>query len=163
LSDSPQPVAQIVGSFGIRGELKIDPLTDFHARFAKGSRLRLKGNWLTVEAIREHRGRPLMKLEGVNDKTAADALQWEYLEAIVTERPVLEEDEFFVEDLIGLRVVSEDGRELGKIDDIVPNPAHDILQVGAVLIPVVKEFVKEIDLEAGVVTVHLIPGLADDL
>jgi 16S rRNA processing protein RimM len=104
-----------------------------------------------------------MKLEGVNDKTAADALQWEYLEAIVTERPVLEEDEFFVEDLIGLRVVSEDGRELGKIDDIVPNPAHDILQVGAVLIPVVKEFVKEIDLEAGVVTVHLIPGLADDL
>ena len=158
-SPLPQRVAQVVGAFGIRGELKIEPLTDFHARFAKGARLRLKGDWVTVEASREQKGRPVLKLSGIDDRSAADALQWEYLEAIIDERPELEENEFFVEDLIGLHVVSDDGREIGEIDDVLPNPAHDILKIGDVMIPIVKEFVRDIDLDAGVVTVHLIPGL----
>lgn len=153
------PIGRIVGAFGIQGEVKIDPLTDFWERFRKGSRLRLKGDWVTVEGYREHKGRPLLRLSGVKDATAAEALQWEYLEANVADRPELDEDEFFTADLIGLRVVSTDGRELGEVDDILENPAHEILEVGEVLIPVVKEFITGIDLDEGVITVQLIPGM----
>lgn len=160
-SSSPSPVriGQIVGAFGLRGELKIEPLTDFWERFQKGARLRLRGDWVTVESYREHKNRPLLKLSGVNDATGAEALQWEYLEAILTDGPELDEDEYMTDDLIGLRVVSTDGRELGVVDEVLSLPAHDVLQIGEILIPAVKEFVKDIDLDAEVITVQLIPGL----
>jgi len=156
---SPQRIGQIVGAFGLKGELKIDPLTDFWERFQKGSRLRLKGQWVTVESYREHKNRPMIRVTGVPDLTAAEKLQWEYLEAIIADAPELDDDEYLTEDLIGLKVVTTDGRELGEVDDVIENPAHDILQIGDILIPVVKEFIKEIDLDKEVITVELIPGL----
>lgn len=155
----PVRIGQIVGAFGLRGELKIEPLTDFWERFHKGARLRLQGDWQTVVSYREHKGRPLIKLTGTEDISAAEKLQWQYLEAIVEERPELDEDEFYVEDLIGLRVVTDEGLDLGVVDEVVTTPAHDLLQVGEALIPVVKEFILSVDLEEGLVTVHLIPGL----
>jgi 16S rRNA processing protein RimM len=156
---TPTRIGQIVGAFGLKGEVKVEPLTSFWDRFQKGARLRLKGDWVTVEGYREHKNRPLLRLSGVNDATAAEALQWEYLEAILADPPELEEDEFLTEDLIGLRVVTTDGQELGEVDDVLGTPAHDILQIGEILIPVVKEFVKDIDLEEEVITVQLIPGM----
>jgi 16S rRNA processing protein RimM len=104
-----------------------------------------------------HKGRPLIKLRGIDDVTAAEALQWEYLEA--TGRPELDEDEFLADDLIGLSVVTIEGETLGTIDDVMPYPAQDVLQVGEIMIPMVKQFVKEVDLEKGSVTVQLIPGM----
>lgn len=159
MSNQPTRIGQIVGAFGLKGEVKVEPHTDFWERFEKGSRLRLKGNWVTVESMREHKGRPMLKLSGVNDATAAEGLQWEYLEAIITDRPELEEDEFFTEDLIGLKVVTVDGQELGEVDDVMALPAHDVLVIGEIMIPVVKEFVKDVDLDAERITVQLIPGM----
>lgn len=156
---APTRIGQIVGAFGLKGEVKVEPLTDFWERFKKGSRLRLKGDWVTVEGYREHKNRPLLKLSGVNDATAAEALQWEYLEAILTDGPDLDDDEYLTDDLIGLKVVTTDGRELGEVDEVLAMPAHDVLQIGEILIPVVKEFIKEIDLDEEVITVQLIPGL----
>ena len=73
----------------------------------------------------------------------------------------MEENEFFTEDLIGLKVVTTDGQELGVVDDVLGAPAQDILVIGEVMIPAVKEFVKEVDLEAGLIRVELIPGFLD--
>ena len=158
----PVRIGQIVGAFGLKGELKINPLTDFWERFEKGSRLRLQGDWVTVESYREHKNRPLITLSGVESATAAEALQWKYLEAIIEERAELDEDEFYIDDLIGLRVVTDEGRELGLVDDVTSTPAHDLLQIGEILIPVVKEFVLSVDLAAELITVHVIPGLVPD-
>jgi 16S rRNA processing protein RimM len=152
-------VGQIVGGFGLRGQVKVEALTDFEERFAPGTRLLLKGEWVTIDAFTMHKGRPLLKLSGVNDLTAAEKLQWEYLEYVGDDRPELDEDEFLTEDLIGLRVVTVEGHELGEVDNVLDMPAHDVLQVREVLIPAVKEFVKDIDLEKGVITVELIPGM----
>ena len=152
-------VGRIVGAFGLKGEVKVDPLTDFEERFLKGSRLRLKGDWVTVEAMREHKGRPLLKLSGVDDATAAEALQWQYLEAPVLETPELEDDEYLVEDLVGMKVLTMEGEELGEVDEVLSYPAHEILQVGEMMIPLVKEFVKEVDLDGEVIRVQLIPGM----
>jgi 16S rRNA processing protein RimM len=154
-------VGQIVGAFGLKGEVKVQPLTDFHERFAKGARLRLSGDWVTVEASREHRGRFVLKLSGINDATAAERLQWQYLEGPADEKPELEEGEYLVEDLVGLRVVTTDGEELGEVDEVMEYPAHEVLEVGDMMIPLVSQFVKNIDLDQKVIQVELIPGMRE--
>lgn len=152
-------VGQIVGAFGLKGEVKVEPMTEFEERFQAGSRLRLDGNWVTVESMRVHKGRPMLKLSGVQDATAAEALQWRYLEASAQDVPELDEDEYLVDDLIGMKVVTVEGEELGEVDEVLPYPAQDVLQVGEIMIPLVKEFVKEVDLDAEVIRVQLIPGM----
>jgi len=151
-------VGRIVGSHGLRGQLKIEPATDFLSRFHKGARLRLDGEWIEVESFQLHKGRPLIKLAGISDKTAADKLQWKSLEC-VDDAPDLDEDEFLVEDLIGMKVVTVEGRDLGKVKDVLSMPAHDVLQLGDLMIPFVDEFVEEIDADKEIITVRLIPGM----
>lgn len=158
----PYPVGRIVGAFGLRGEVKVEPLTDFLERLHKGARLRLKGEWVTVEGFRIHKNRPLLRLSGINDATAAEALQWQILESDSADRPELEEDEFMTEDLIGCLVVTSDGKELGEVDDVLITPAHDVLQVGSILIPAIKEFVKDVNLDEERITVELIPGMLEE-
>lgn len=159
MSASPVRIGQIVGAHGLKGQVKIAPLTDFVQRFQKGARLRLRDQWVTVESFSIHKNRPLIKLSGIDTIDAAEALQWEYLEAIIDSAPDLDEDEFLTADLIGCRVVTVDGIEVGEVDEVLAMPAHDVLQVGEVMIPVVKEFIEGIDLEAEVITVRLIPGM----
>ncbi len=156
-------VGRIVGAFGLKGELKVDPLTDFVERMHKGSRLRLKDNWVTVESFRIHKGRPLLKLSGIDDVDTAQALQWQELFSAESATPNLEDDEFLTEDLIDMLVVTTDGREIGRVEDVLALPAHDVLVIGAVMIPAVKQFVKDIDLDEERITVELIPGMLDDL
>ena len=155
-------VGQIVGSFGLRGQVKVQPLTDFWERFEKGNVLRIKGEMVEIEEFTVHKKRPLLRLAGVKSATVADALQWEYLEAVDAEKPELEEDEFLTEDLVGLKVVTTDGQALGVIDEIMPMPAHDVIKIGELLIPAVKEFVKDIDFDTETMTVQLIPGMLED-
>jgi len=150
-----------VGAFGLKGQVKVLPMTDFLERFQKGARLRLNEGWVEVETFSIHKERPLIKFRGINDIASAEKLQWAYLEVPVPERPELDDDEFLTEDLIGLRVSTVDGIELGKIDDVVAMPAHDVIKIGELLIPAVLEFVKDVDLEAGTMTVKLIPGMID--
>lgn len=152
-------IGRIVGAFGLKGELKIEPLTDFLDRFEKGSRLRLKGDWVTVESYRLHKDRPLIKLSSIRDVEAAKSLQWEYLEAEASESPEMEADEYMVDDLIGLAIVTEDGKEIGNVEDVLNYPAQDLLKSGELLIPLVKEFIKSVDIKAGVIRVELIPGM----
>ena len=66
----PEPtlvkVAQIVGTFGLKGQLKVQPLTDFVERLEKGHRLMLKGDWIEVEECSWHKNRPILRLSGIN-------------------------------------------------------------------------------------------------
>lgn len=155
-------VAQIVGPFGIKGQVKLKLLTDFPERFAKGRRLRLNDEWVTIDETLLHKTQLIVRLSGVKDRTDAERLQWAYLEALVDERPALDEGEFLTEDLIGLEVVNSDGRTLGKVDRVEKYPAHDILVVGTLMIPAVQAFVLDVDLDAKRITVQLIPGMEED-
>lgn len=144
------------------GTVKVEPLTDFWERFSTGSRLRLNDTWVEVLASRVHKNRPLIRLSGVDSLTKAQALQWQYLEAPAESRPPLEEDEFLTEDLIGMRVITVEGQDLGEVEDVLRMPAHDVIQVGAVLIPAIKEFVKMVDFDTNSITVQLIPGMLEE-
>lgn len=150
-----------MGTFGLKGMVKVMPMTDFLERFEKGSRLRLKDDWVEVLDFSIHKKRPLLKLSGITNLTAAEALKWEYLEVPADMKPVLEEDEFISEDLIGMKVVTVEGQELGEVDNVLQMPAHDVIQIGELLIPAVHEFVKDIDFEGNTMTVQLIPGMLE--
>lgn len=152
-------VAQIVGTFGLKGQLKVQPLTDFVERLEKGHRLFLKGEWIEVEELSWHKNRPLLRLFGINHISKAELYKWEFLEALADERPELDEDEFITEDLMGIKVVTTTGEELGIVDEVLPYPAHDTLRVGEILIPMVKQFVKVVDLKEKKIIVELIPGM----
>ena len=155
-------VGQIVGAFGLKGELKIEPLTDLEHRFAPGTRLRLDGDWVTVKSVRIHKDRPLIKLAGIDDLTAAEKLQWQYLEAPSKSSDELEEDEYLIDDLIGMKVVTVSGEELGKVDDVLQYPAQDMLEVGELLIPMVEQFVKDVDMKNKIIQVELLPGMRSE-
>lgn len=151
-------VGQIAGAFGLKGQIKIQPLTDFATeRFRRGARLRLDGEWVEIESVSLHKGRPLLKLQGIDTIDAAESLQFKYLEA--EDRPKMSKDEFLVDDLLGLEVRTIAGETLGVISRVLPNPAHEILVVGEIMIPFVERFVKSIDLGRRIVTVELIPGM----
>ena len=151
-------VGQIAGAFGLKGQVKVQPLTDFAAeRFRKGARLRLDGELIEVETASVHKGRPLLKLKGVDTIDAAEALQFKILEA--PERPRMGRDEFLASDLVGLSVRTAEGEVLGTVNEVLPNPAHEILVVGEIMIPLVERFVKAIDVKGGSIVVELIPGM----
>jgi 16S rRNA processing protein RimM len=155
-------IGQIVGAHGIRGQVKVEAVEHYLSRFAVGQKLLLEGRWLEIETFAIHKGRPLIKLAGISTMTAAQALQWKYVEVEDDAANDLGPDEFLAEDLIGMAVRTTEGRELGEIDDVISSPAHDILVIGEVLVPAIREFVTMIDFEAETVTVKLIPGMLDD-
>jgi len=155
-------VGQIVGAFGIRGQVKVKALTDFIERFDVGRQVLLNGEWAEIKASSEHKGAIILSLGGVKDRTAAEALQWAYLEAVADERPELDEDEFLSSDLIGLEAVDKTGKKLGTVKRVDRYPAHDVLVVDQVLIPAVSEFVLDVDLKAKKIVLNPIPGMFDD-
>jgi 16S rRNA processing protein RimM len=152
-------VGQIVSVFGLKGQVKVLPLTDFLDRFAKGSRLRLKEQWVTIDEVNDVRIPLVIKFSGVDTIDQAEELRGSYLEASASNKPKLEKDEYFTQDLLGLTVETTDGEVLGKIDDVIAAPAHDLLKIGEMLIPAVKAFVKKVDIKGQKITVELIPGM----
>jgi 16S rRNA processing protein RimM len=156
-----QRVGRIVNTHGLKGQVKVEVLTDFDERLAQGRRLRLRDQWVTVEASQWQRDRMLVKLSGVDHIDDAKQLQWEYLLA-APEDLVLDEDEFMVDDLVGLNVVTAKGKSLGRVDSVEAYPAQDILVIGELMIPFVHQFVKSVDVEKKVITVELVEGMLEE-
>ena len=120
--------------------------------------------WRYVEeTFRFHQGRLLLSLEGVEDRDAAEGLRGAWLSIPVASARSLEPGEFWPHQLVGLAVVDRQGRERGRVADVVPGAAHDLLSVelpgGArALVPAVAALVT-VDLQAGRVLVDAVPGL----
>jgi 16S rRNA processing protein RimM len=152
-------VGRVVGTFGLEGWLKVEPSTDFPERFERGNRLWLDGKPYRVQASRWHRSQVRLKLRGIDRIEDAETLRGHFLEIEESDRPELDEGEFYVTDLLGLTVLDEAGHVLGRIDEVVAAPAHDLLRVGELLIPFVSEFVLAIDRASGRITVRLLPGM----
>lgn len=152
-------VGQIVGTHGVKGGLKVRVLTDFPERFEPGNTVFfnetphkiLRSNW--------HKDQVRIQVEGVDSMTQAEGLKWEYVTVPGTAEPKLDKDEYLDRDLVGMRVVTVDGREVGILEAVIHAPAQDLFQIGEVLIPTVKQFVKSIDLVGRQITVQLIPGM----
>ena len=169
-SETPPPtdgliVGEVVGPFGVAGEVKLYPLTDFPERLRRYRRLVLALPDGSRRDVRVRRARPhkniwLLKLQDVNTPEEAEALRG--AQAIVPAHLVepLPEGHFYLHDIIGLRAVTAAGDELGTVTDVLRSPANDVYVVGNLLIPAVKEIVERIDPAAGILVVRSKEALA---
>lgn len=152
---------QIVNTHGIRGEVKIMPWMDSAEALQRFRTVYIGGQAVKVRSSRVHKGCLIALLEGVDDVNAAMALKNKTV-CIDRKDARLPKGRFFIADLLGAKVLDEDGGELGAVADVMELPAQKILVVRGereILIPMVDEFVKDIDIQNGVVTVHLIEGM----
>ena len=158
-------VGQIVNTHGVRGELKVLPWCDSPEQFCAIETLYLDGNPIRPLTKRIHKGSVLMTLPGVNDLDAALHLKNKIFSAQREDIP-LEEGRYFNAELIGLAVQdAESGQTIGKITDVLSYPANNVLVVRGereYLIPAVGAVIVDTDLEGGVMTVHVLKGMATD-
>jgi 16S rRNA processing protein RimM len=165
-------VARIGRAHGIKGEVTVEVRTDEpESRLGPGAVLSTdppEAGPLTIERGRVHSGRLLLRFEGVNDRTAAEALRNTLLIAEVDpeERPE-DPDEFYDHQLIDLDVVTRGGTTVGRVEEVAHPPGQDLLVVrredgSEALIPFVTEIVPEIDLDAQRILVDPPPGLLDE-
>ena len=163
-------IGEIVGAFGIRGEVKVLPQTDFPDRFARTPTLYLGDARAprAVQSARQHQRIVLLKLDGVDDETAAQRLRGLTLWIPESERTPLADNQFYLHDVVGLKVVHVNGQPLGEVVDFITGSGNDLFVVRAtpggrdVLLPAVREFIRELDIPGGVRRVDPIPGLFDD-
>jgi 16S rRNA processing protein RimM len=161
-------VGRIGRAHGVRGEVSVDVRTDDPAeRFAPGAELGTENaGTLTVETVRTHAGRLLVRFAGIEDRTAAEALRGLLLLVDSAEIPPSDDpEEFHDHELIGLAAVATDGTELGEIVD-VEHHGQDLLVLrrpsgDEALVPFVGAIVPTVDLPAGRVVLDPPPGLLE--
>jgi 16S rRNA processing protein RimM len=158
-------VGRVTRAHGIRGEVSVLPLSQLESRFEPGSRLVVEGldRTVTVGTSRPHRQRVLVWFEEVADRTEAESLQGRYLVVPSSEVPTLPDGEFWPHQLVGCEVVTDEGRPLGRIREVIHTPANDVWAAdgpeGEVLVPALRDVVANVDLESRTVVVHEVPGL----
>ncbi len=154
---------RIVSTHGVRGEVKVEPWTDTPAFLLDFDEIQLGGKPIAVEQARVHKTQVLLKLAGIDTVEAASLLRGQIV-SINRDDAQLEDGAVFIADLIGLPVFDEDRNELGRITEVLTLPANDVYVVKGAheyLIPVVKEFVLNVDTGSGV-TIRLVEGMQSD-
>ena len=161
-------VGQIVNTFGIKGLVKVKPFTDDPERFEELKKVYIckKDNLIEVEIeeVKYHKDMVLLKLKGIDDMNQAETLKGLYLKIDRKNAKKLPKDTYFIADLIGLDVYSDENELLGKLEDIYNTGANDIYVVKSelgkqLLLPSIPDVIKEIDLEKEKIIVHLLKGL----
>ena len=160
------PVGTIVNAHGIRGEVKLNPVGFDPAFLAEFDRFNIGGKETAVCSARVHKSVVLLTLPGVEDMDAALALKGKSV-CIYAEDVELPEGEYFDVELEGCTVVDDaTGEALGKLTRVLHYPAHKVYEVKGereYLIPAVPQvFIAAVDIDAGVVRVHMMKGLASD-
>ncbi len=154
----------------MRGELRVEIFTDYPERLVQHAYFYLAApdspdivRRYSVEGLRFHGKALLLKLDGCDDRNAADELRAMLVQIPVEEAVPLEEGEYFLFQLIGVRVETESGEQLGQIVEVIETGANDVYVVrgprGEVLLPAVDDVVLELDMESKRMIVHLLPGL----
>ena len=157
------PTGQIVNTHGLRGHVKVMPWADDPADLLDFDRFFLDGKEYAVQSSSLQKSMVLLKLEGVDSIEDASRLRGKEL-CISRDDVELEDGVVFIADLIGASVLA-DGAEIGKITEVLTPPGNDVYVVEgkhSYLIPAVKEFVEEINTDAGYVKVRLIEGMQTD-
>lgn len=152
---------------GIKGEVKVEVITSFPEHFEELSELYMDEDVNCVVAIEKTRFAKnfvYIKFKNIDSRNDAEAIRNKYLYISEKELFPLEDDEFYHHQLIGLKVFSEEGLYIGKIIDVETYPENDIISIKSDdksihLVPVVKEFIKDINIETQKVTIKVLDGL----
>lgn len=162
-------IGKINKSIGIKGEVKASVFSDNPGRFAALQRVWLgsddnSGSEHRIESYRTSGKQVVLKLSGIDTRTQADEVRERYI-LVRDEEAVRPRNSYFVHELIGMEVVSEQGRTVGTIGDVVGLPAGDawVVRIGEreVYVPGVKEFIHSVDLKTRRVVIRVPEGLID--
>ncbi len=159
-------VGEILKPWGFRGEVKVKILTDFPQHLSKISTVYLgdEARAVQVERARLHSGAALMKFAGYDSDQAVAKLRGQTVRISAEDAAPLRDGQYYHHQVIGLEVVTTEGRTLGKVTEILETGANDVYIVETpegreLLLPAIRQVVQEIDLENNRAIVNLIPGL----
>ena len=161
-------IGQIVNTFGIKGMVKIKPFTDDIRRFDKLEKVYIENKKgrkeFEIEEVKYHKNMVLMKLKGIDNPEDANLLRQSYLLVDRENEEPLEEGVYYIVDLLGLEVYTDENELLGNVEDIFNTGSNDIYVVKdelgkQILLPGIPDVIKKVDLENRRIIVHLIPGL----
>jgi len=164
-------IGKVVALFGVRGELKVRLLTDIPNRFAELDAVHAGPDHTRhlIQSVRPYKSEMIvLKLEGIDDANAAELLRDQDLQIPLSKLAKLPPDSYYQHDILGLRVFTLDKLELGKIVDILITGGNDVYVVktgdgSQVLIPAIKDVIKEIDLIRHTMYIDPLPGLLDNV
>jgi 16S rRNA processing protein RimM len=161
-------VGRINAPWGLRGHVKVTPLTSNPERLQPGSTLLVDGEPQLVVDVVYPSGYPCMRFEGYPDRNAVERLRGTLIEIDEAELPELAGGEYYVHDLVGLVVVTAGGARLGELVEVLRTGANDVYIVRErgrrdVLLPAIAEVVVEVDLAARRMVVEPLPGLIEGL
>lgn len=163
-------IGVITTTHGVRGEVKVFPTTDDSARFKELKKVLLdtgKGTLeLEIAGVKFFKNLVILKFKGIDDINEVEKYKKCGLYVAREDAVALDENEYFIADLIGLKVWSDEDEELGELTDVLQTGANDVYVVRQedgeeLLLPAIKECVKEVDLKDGKILVHLLKGLRD--
>ena len=163
-------IGQIVNTFGIKGEVKVKPFTDDIKRYDKLKKINIEQKnskkEYEIENIKYHKDMVILKLKGIDQIEQAELLRNSYLKIDRNEEEPLEENTYYIVDLLGLSVYTEEDVLLGILDDIYNTGSNDIYVVKdslgkQTLLPAIQDVIKEIDIENQKIIVHVMKGLLD--
>lgn len=163
-------IGKIVGPHGIKGTIKVKPFTDFFERFEQNNIVKIKFENSLFEFLIEesflHKGFICLKLRGIDN--IEEATKYKNCEIIIREDELkpLSEDEYYIHDLIGLKVLNEEDVQIGVITDVISLPSNDayeieLLNKKKVLYPAVKDYIKEIDIKQKIIRLKNYEGFFD--
>ena len=160
----------ITSTHGVRGEVKVYPTTDDPRRFRRLKEVVLdtgkeKMN-LEIEGVKFFKQFVILKFKGLDNINDIEKYRQKSLYVTRKNAVRLQRDEYFIADLIGLKVQDEDGKELGTVKDVIETGANDVYEVEmadgkSLLLPAIKQCILNVDVENGTMQVHVLEGLLD--
>ncbi len=161
-------IGQIVNSYGIKGFFKVVPFTDDITRFDNLKNIYIEKNKQLekkeIEEVKYHKNLVLLKIKGIDDINDTEQYKNCYLKIDRENAVKLPEDTYFITDIIGIQVFTEEGEFLGNITDVFPTGSNDVYVIKdelgkQILLPAIAEVIKKVDVIAKKMTVKLITGL----
>ena len=161
-------IGQIVNTFGIKGMVKVKPFTDDIRRFDELKTVYVEKNSTKteyeIEEVKYHKDMVLIKFKGIDKVEQAEMLRNSYLTVSRDSVEKLEEGRYYIVDLLGLEVYTDEQILLGILEDIFNTGSNDIYVVKdkqgkQILLPAIQDVIKQIDIENKKIIVHLLPGL----
>jgi 16S rRNA processing protein RimM len=161
-------IGKIVNTQGIKGEIRITPLTDDIARFDDLNYILIGDDLLIrldIEYVKYHKNFVLLKLKGIDSINDAEKYKGKYILINREDAITLPKGSYFVCDIIGLTVQDSSGTVLGRVTDIISTGSNDVYTVKndetEIMLPALKSVVKEINIEQGIMVVEIPEGLLE--
>ncbi|MCR4612311.1 MAG: ribosome maturation factor RimM [Lachnospiraceae bacterium] len=160
-------VGAIIKTHGIRGEVKVYPLTDDVNRFKELDEVILEPEddnvSLKIEGVKYYKNLVILKFKDFDNINDIEPFVKKGIYVNRENAVACEEDEYFIADLIGLNVVTDEGKDFGIVKDVLPTGANDVYVIAhegkEVLVPAIKQCILDVSLEDKVMTIHLLNGL----